>query len=189
MRVFRTAPEDLRCLVLNADYQPLSYYPLSTWPWQEAIKAVFLERVDVVSEYEQAIRSPSFSMHAPSVVALRDFVHQDRAPAFTRFNVFLRDGFQCRYCGSKKLDMLTFDHVVPRAYGGKTTWDNIVAACAPCNLKKGGRTPREASMPLLRGQALRPTVHQLQSQGRRFPPKYLHASWLDYLYWDVELEP
>ncbi|TRO96277.1 HNH endonuclease [Glycocaulis profundi] len=188
MKVFRTAPQDLRCLVLNADYQPLSYYPLSTWPWQEAIKAVFLERVDVVSEYDHAIRSPSFHMRAPSVVALRDFVTQDRSPAFTRFNVFLRDGFTCQYCGSKRLDMLTFDHVVPRAYGGTTKWDNIVAACAPCNLKKGGRTPAEARMPL-RKPVHQPSMHQLQAQGRSFPPKYLHASWLDYLYWDVELEP
>lgn len=188
MRVFRTAPDDLRCLVLNADYQPLSYYPLSTWPWQEAVKAVFLERVDVVGEYEQAIRSPSFQMRAPSVVALRDFVRQDRSPAFTRFNVFLRDGFRCQYCGWDRLDQLTFDHVVPRAYGGRTAWDNIVAACAPCNLKKGGRTPREAAMPLRR-KAAQPSAHQLQGQGRRFPPKYLHESWLDYLYWDVELEP
>ena len=65
MRVFKAAPDDLRCLVLNADYQPLSYYPLSTWPWQEAIKAAFLERVDIVSEYNTEIRSPSRSIRAP----------------------------------------------------------------------------------------------------------------------------
>jgi 5-methylcytosine-specific restriction endonuclease McrA len=143
--------------------------------------------VDIISEYETPIRSPSFEMAAPSVVALRDYINQDRSPAFTRFNVFLRDGFRCQYCGTNKLDQLTFDHVIPRSKGGRTTWDNIVAACAPCNLKKGGRTPREAKMPLLR-EADRPGMHQLQSQGRRFPPKYLHESWLDYLYWDVTLE-
>jgi 5-methylcytosine-specific restriction endonuclease McrA len=187
VNISASAPADLRCLVLNADYQPLSYYPLSTWPWQEAVKAVFLERVDIIAEYETQIRSPSFSMAAPSVVALRDYINQDRPPAFTRFNVFLRDGFRCQYCGTNKLDQLTFDHVVPRAYGGRTTWANIVAACAPCNLKKGGRTPREAKMPLLQ-EAERPNMHQLQAQGRRFPPKYLHESWLDYLYWDTTLE-
>ncbi|PWE16867.1 HNH endonuclease [Marinicauda salina] len=187
MRISRDAPDDLRCLVLNADYQPLSYYPLSTWPWQEAIKAVFLDRVSIVSEYETLIRSPSFAMPAPSVVALRDYIKQDRPPAFTRFNVFLRDGFACQYCGSSKLDMLTFDHIVPRSRGGRTTWDNIVTACAPCNLRKGGKSPREAAMPL-RSRIDRPSMHQLQAQGRRFPPKYLHESWLDYLYWDVELE-
>jgi len=188
MRVFKTAPEDLRCLVLNADYQPLSYYPLSTWPWQDAVKAVFLERVDIVSEYETQIRSPSFAMNAPSVVALRDYITQDRPPAFTRFNLFLRDGFKCQYCSADRLDLLTFDHILPRASGGRTSWDNIVTACAPCNLKKGGRTPQQAKMPLRR-RAERPSMHQLQYQGRRFPPKYLHESWLDYLYWDVTLEP
>ncbi|WP_019961101.1 HNH endonuclease [Woodsholea maritima] len=188
MLVSTQAPDDLRCLVLNADYQPLSYYPLSTWPWQEAVKAVFLERVDVISQYDRPIRSPSFEMPAPSVVALRDFVAQDRPPAFTRFNVFLRDGFQCQYCGADDLHALTFDHVIPRSKGGLTSWDNIVAACSPCNLKKGGRNPREAKMPLITGMPQRPSIHKLQAEGRRFPPKYLHKSWIDYLYWDIELE-
>lgn len=173
------------CLILNADYQPLSYYPLSLWSWQDAIKAVFLDRVNVVSEYDHRVKSPSFSMALPSVISLKDYVNQNRDPAFTRFNLFLRDGFECAYCGSG--EELTFDHVTPRRLGGKTSWKNIVAACSRCNLKKGGRRPAQASMNL-RYQPYRPTMHQLQAQGRRFPPNYLHASWLDYLYWDVELE-
>ncbi len=175
------------CLVLNADYRPLSYYPLSLWSWQEAIKNVFLERVQVVAEYDAPIRSPSFEMRAPSVVSLRDFVHQDRPPAFTRFNLFLRDGFACVYCRSDAKEDLTFDHLIPRSKGGRTTWANIVTACAPCNLKKGGRTPREAKMFPAR-PPYRPTMHELQAMGRRFPPNHLHKSWLDYLYWDAELE-
>lgn len=186
MQVLNKAPQGMPCLVLNADYQPLSYYPLSTWPWQEAIKNVFLERVAVVSTYEEVVHSPSFEMRVPSVVALRDYVTQNRSPAFTRYNIWLRDGFQCQYCGKKGVEHLTFDHVIPRRAGGKTSWENIVAACGPCNLKKGGRTPREAGMPLQRPPQ-RPTMHELQSQGRRFPPKFLHESWMDYLYWDVEL--
>ena len=82
-------------LVLNADYRPLSYYPLSLWPWQDVVKAVFLDRVDIIAEYDHYVRSPSFEMRLPSVIALREFVRQDRVPAFTRFNVFLRDGFAC----------------------------------------------------------------------------------------------
>ncbi len=173
------------CLVLNADYQPLSYFPLSLWSWQDAIKAVFLERVSIVNEYEDEVRAASFSMRLPSVVALKSFVPQNRTPAFTRFNLFLRDGFQCVYCGSP--DELTFDHVRPRRLGGKTSWDNIVAACARCNLKKGGRLPREAGMKLPRTPH-QPSVYELQAQGKKFPPNHLHESWLDYLYWDVELE-
>lgn len=173
------------CLILNADYQPLSYFPLSLWSWQDAIKAVFLDRVNVVDEYDRKVRSASFEMPLPSVVALKDYIPQNRTPAFTRFNLFLRDGFECVYCGSP--ENLTFDHVIPRRLGGKTSWTNIVAACMRCNLKKGGRLPADARMhPRIRPAT--PTLHQLHVKGRRFPPNYLHESWLDYLYWDVELE-
>ena len=185
LQVLSRPPSGWPALVLNADYRPLSYYPLSLWPWQEVIKAVFLERVDVISNYDHVVRSPSFEMQLPSVVALKNYVAQDRPPAFTRFNLFLRDAFICQYCGSP--EDLTFDHITPRSRGGRTTWENIVTACAPCNLAKGGRTPREAQMTVFR-TAHRPTMYELQEQGRRFPPNHLHSSWLDYLYWDIELE-
>jgi 5-methylcytosine-specific restriction endonuclease McrA len=185
MQVLSRPPSGFPCLVLNADFRPLSYYPLSLWPWQDVIKAVFLDRVDVVSTYDQMVRSPSFEMQLPSVVALKSYVAQDRPPAFTRFNLFLRDDFTCQYCHVS--DDLTFDHVVPRSRGGRTTWENIVTACAPCNLAKGGRTPHEAHMHP-RHRPRRPSAFELQEHGRRFPPHHLHESWLDYLYWDIELE-
>lgn len=177
-------PDSCPALVLNADYTPLSYYPLSVWPWQTAIKAVFLDRVDILESYEREVHSPNFVMKIPSVIALRQFVKPSEYPAFTRFNLFLRDRFSCQYCG--KTRDLTFDHVIPRAYGGRTTWENVATACAPCNLKKGGRTPREAGMQL-HIKPIRPTSWQLQEHGRRFPPNFLHESWRDWLYWDVEL--
>jgi len=177
--------ESCPALVLNADYTPLSYYPLSLWPWQTAIKAVFLERVDIVASYEREVHSPSLDMKIPSVIALRQFVRPNEFPAFTRFNVFLRDSFCCQYCGSE--EHLTFDHVIPRRLGGMTTWENILTACAPCNMKKGGRTPRQARMiPAL--APIRPTSWQLQQRGKSFPPNYLHETWRDWLYWDVPLE-
>ena len=185
MQVLTRPPSGMPALVLNADFRPLSYYPLSLWSWQEAVKAVFLDRVDVVSTYDQVIHSPSFEMRLPSVVSLKQYVPQDRPPAFTRFNLFLRDGFSCQYCGD--LEDLTFDHVVPRAQGGRTTWENVVTACAPCNLKKGGRTPKQAAMPL-HIAPIRPTSWHLQEHGRSFPPNYLHETWHDWLYWDVELD-
>jgi 5-methylcytosine-specific restriction endonuclease McrA len=119
------------------------------------------------------------------VVSLKQYVAQDRPPAFTRFNVFLRDSFTCQYCSS--CEDLTFDHVTPRSRGGRTTWENIVTACARCNLGKGGRTPREADMHPRR-HPRRPSMYELQEHGRKFPPNHLHESWLDYLYWDIELE-
>ncbi len=173
------------CLILNADYQPLNYFPLSLWSWQDAVKAVFLDRVHIVDQYSQIVRSAKLELPLPSVVALKDYIPQNRTPAFTRFNLFLRDGFSCVYCSSP--DELTFDHVIPRRQGGKTSWKNIVAACSKCNLKKGGRAPGEAGMQLNQTPK-RPSVFELQAQGRRFPPGYLHESWFDYLYWDVELQ-
>jgi 5-methylcytosine-specific restriction endonuclease McrA len=172
-------------LVLNADYRPLSYFPLSLWSWQDTVKAVVLDRVEVISEYDAEIHSPSVAMRLPSVISLKEYVKQDRSPAFTRFNLFLRDGFECVYCGAK--DDLTFDHVVPRSRGGRTTWENIVTACAPCNLKKGGRSLRDSGLHLPR-RPRQPNVYELQAMGRRFPPNHLHESWMDWLYWDTELE-
>jgi 5-methylcytosine-specific restriction endonuclease McrA len=178
--------EQCPALVLNADYRPLSYYPLSLWSWQDAVKAVFMERVDIVEHYDREVHSPSFTLQLPSVISLKRYVKPARYAAFTRFNLFLRDRFTCQYCGSG--EELTFDHLIPRTYGGVTSWENVVTACSPCNLRKGGRTPGEAGMTVDQ-IPFRPTAYELQDRGRRFPPNYLHESWRDYLYWDSELEP
>lgn len=173
-------------LVLNADYRPLSYYPLSLWPWQEAIKAAVLDRVAIVAQYDHVVRSPSVEIRIPSVVVLRDYVKPQKRVAFTRFNLFLRDEFCCQYCGAR--GDLTFDHVIPRARGGRTSWENVVAACAPCNLRKGSMSLRQSGL-RLRRPPRRPNPEELRNTGRRFPPGHLHESWLDYLYWDAELQP
>ena len=180
------SPENCPALVLNADFRPLSYLPLSLWPWQEAVKAVFMDRGNIVSEYDRVVHSPSLEMRLPSVVSLKRYVRPSRRAAFTRFNVFLRDQFECLYCGDAS--ELTFDHLIPRSRGGMTRWDNVVTACASCNLEKGRRMPWEAHMhPRLK--PFEPTVQELQTNGRAFPPNHLHASWRDFLYWDTELEP
>ena len=80
--------EQCQALVLNADYRPLSYYPLSLWSWQDTIKSVFLDRVIIVSNYDRIIRSPSFNMKLPSVIALKNYIAPLSKPSFTRFNVF-----------------------------------------------------------------------------------------------------
>ncbi len=185
---FVREPSALRhypALVLNADYRPLSYYPLSLWPWQEAIKAVFLDRVTILAEYDEVVRSQRSVFRIPSVVVLKEYVRPQKRVAFTRFNLFLRDEFCCQYCGSK--GDLTFDHVVPRSKGGITAWENVVAACAPCNLRKGNRSLKQAGLHLRRPPH-QPDAEEMRNVGRRFPPNFLHDSWVDFLYWDAELE-
>ena len=177
-----------QALVLNADYRPLSYFPLSVWSWQDAVKAVFLDRVSILSEYETEVHSPSFTMRLPAVIALKDYVPNERAPAFTRFNVFLRDRFACQYCGHRfPTQELTFDHVIPRAKGGRTHWLNVVTACSCCNVRKAAKDLHACGMRLLNAPR-QPSAFELQANGRAFPPNFLHETWRDYLYWDTALE-
>jgi 5-methylcytosine-specific restriction endonuclease McrA len=181
--------ESCPALVLNADFRPLSYYPLSLWSWQDSIKAVFLGRVSILSEYDRTVRSPSFAIKLPSVIALKEYIPTSRYPAFTRFNVFLRDAFRCQYCNElHTTPELTFDHVIPRSKGGRTVWNNVVTACGRCNLRKGDKLIEHCGMSPRRFP-WRPTSFELQENGRAFPPNYLHESWRDYLYWDTELDP
>ena len=172
-------------LVLNADYRPLCYYPLSLWSWQDAIKAAWLDRVQIIAEYDDIVRSPSTEIRIPSVVVLKDFVKPRNTVAFTRFNLFLRDEFSCQYCGS--LGDLTFDHIVPRKNGGVTSWENVVAACSSCNLKKVSRSLKQSGL-TLRKRVRIPKADELRNIGRKFPPNHLHDSWVDFLYWDAELK-
>lgn len=174
--------QNCRTLVLNADFQPLSYFPLSLWNWQESIKAVFLNKVNVVSEYDFAARSPNKRITIPSVVALKNIAPMDRSAAFTRFNVFLRDNFTCQYCESRKsISELTFDHIIPRSKGGKTSWKNVVAACKVCNLKKGNKTLDEIDLKLKR-KPTNPSVRSLQVASKFIVPDNFHDSWRDFLY-------
>ncbi len=180
--------EQCPALVLNADFRPLSYFPLSLWSWQEAVKALFRDSVTVLSEYDRVVRSPTFEFKLPSVLVLKDYVPAARKPAFTRFNVFLRDEWHCQYCGeSHNTKDLTFDHVIPKSRGGRTSWTNIVTACRPCNTIKGHKMPADCRMyPIT--EPVQPSIFELQDKGRKFPPNFLHKSWGDFLYWDSELD-
>lgn len=176
-------------LVLNADYQPLSYFPLSTWSWKNALKAVFLDRVNVVSVYNQKVNSPTTSIMLPCVISLKDYVPLPRKAAFTRFNVFLRDKFTCQYCAKvSKAEELTFDHVIPRSKGGKTEWENVVTSCRSCNTAKGNKSLKKLGISLNKNPNV-PSNYELKEIGRQYPPNYLHKEWNDFLYWDSELEP
>jgi 5-methylcytosine-specific restriction endonuclease McrA len=126
--------------------------PLMVVPWQAAVTMMFLDKVDVLENYDEQIRSPSTTIPMPAVVRLRKAVKDTKTGVkFSRTNVMTRDRFTCQYCGAKlPMSQLNYDHVVPRRLGGKTVWENIVTACYPCNGRKAGRTPEMAGMRLLR---------------------------------------
>lgn len=175
-------------LLLNADFQPVSLHPLSTMNWQDAIKAVFQEKVNVVEEYDYEVRSGHASWRLPSVVVLKEYIRRDVVPTFNRYNIYLRDDFTCQYCGTEKdTRNLTFDHVLPRSKGGKTSWLNVVAACSPCNFRKGDKTLQRSGLRLM-CTPREPTVWELYIKSKRLPHDHLHETWRDYLYWDSELE-
>ena len=105
--------KQLSCFSFKCRLSTFKLFPLSTWSWKDALKAVFLDRVNVVSEYNQVVRSPSIEFKLPSVVSLKDYIPLPEKAAFTRFNVFLRDKFICQYCTKTfKVEELTFDHVI-----------------------------------------------------------------------------
>ena len=173
-------------LILNADYRPLSYFPLSLWPWQEAIKAVYLKRVNVAAEYEEVVRSEKLTLPLPSVIVLKNYVVPTKTVPFTRATLFLRDEFTCQYCGYKGKD-LTFDHVVPKSRGGKTRWDNVVAACQSCNLRKAAKTTSQAGFKLKKVPT-KPSPEVLLNKGKKFPPNDMHKSWNDFLYFEKDFD-
>ncbi len=136
-----------RTLLLNSSFEPLA-----TVSWQRAITLIWVDKVDVVAEYDAVVRSPSLELEVPAVVRLRQYLRVPRRGVpFTRRNLLHRDKHQCQYCQrSLRPSELTLDHVVPRSRGGKRSWENLVAACVRCNRRKADRTPAEAGMRLLK---------------------------------------
>lgn len=164
----------------------LSYEPLKVINWKKAITLLCLGKVEVIEEYGRDIRSVSMTIRLPSVVRLLRMVKRPKRPVrFSRQNIYARDRYRCQYCGVRfPTEELTYDHVLPRSRGGRTEWENIVTCCVACNRKKGGKTPEEARMHLIR-KPFRPTwVPALRIT---IGIKEVPNTWRDYLYWNVEL--
>jgi 5-methylcytosine-specific restriction endonuclease McrA len=171
-------------LLLNATYEPLKVVH-----WQKAITLWCQGKVEIIASHDREIRAVSFSVKLPSVIRLLRYVRIkkrfDYVP-FSRANIYARDAYTCQYCADQfPTQELTFDHVVPVSQGGRKDWENIVTCCVACNRRKGGRTPAEARMRLVKpprrpdsAPAIRITI------GLRNAPD----SWRDYLYWNLELD-
>ena len=129
-------------LVLNADGLPVSVMPLSVIPWEEAIKYMVLDKADVLLFHENwIVHSATWETQVPSVIMLREYMKAKQTVRFSRANVYLRDNGQCAYCSTHiERKESTLDHVHPVSLGGKTTWENTVTACGPCNASKANKT-------------------------------------------------
>lgn len=166
-------------LVLNADGLPVSVLPLSVIPWQESIKYMCLEKADVLVWHENwIVRSARWETQVPSVIMLREYMKTKSAVRFSRSNVYLRDNGQCQYCGThiERKDA-TLDHVNPISKGGKTTWDNCVTACGPCNADKADKT--HTHKPLTK--PYKPDYYELVNKRKKLPFNVRHEQWLQFI--------
>jgi 5-methylcytosine-specific restriction endonuclease McrA len=138
-------------LVLNQDYQPVAICSA-----ERAFVLVYVRKAEMVEAMPGlTLRSVNQSFRYPSIIRLQRYIHVPyRKVSLSRINVFRRDGNQCLYCGSKS--DLTLDHVLPKAMGGKDTWENLATACQTCNTRKGNRTPEQSNM-VLRRKPYRPS--------------------------------
>lgn len=159
-----------------------TYEPLKVISWQRAFVLLSLGKVEVVEEYESDVRTVSIVFKVPAVVRLiRAFRRHKKPVKFSRVNIYARDKYRCQYCSTKApIAELTYDHVLPRSKGGKTTWTNIVTACLPCNLRKGSRTPQQANMKL-KVKPVQPSW--VPAVSIRISTRSVPDAWRDYLYW------
>lgn len=170
----------MRTLVLDQGYQPINCVPFS-----RAMRYICKGKVEVLEEYSEYPVHPDWQ--APAVVRLTHWIRPHKAKVkFSRQNVLARDRYRCQYCGDRKpVKELTFDHVVPRSRGGKTTWENIVTCCSADNLEKADRTPREAGMKL-RKPPVRPPWLPIFNMALRGVVE-IPVEWREY--WHAELMP
>ncbi len=138
-------------LVLNGNYEPLNVTRV-----RRALLLLIGGKAEMIENGRGHLQSTSIVLEVPSVIRLSVYVRRPLTPRrLTRREVFARDRQTCQYCGRMGRD-LTLDHVLPRSRGGLNTWENVVAACIPCNHRKAGRTPQEARMRLLHEPGLPP---------------------------------
>lgn len=169
-------------LLLNANGSPLSVTPLSTLTWQESIKLIWLDKINVLEWHDEwEVHSVNHTLQVPSVVSVKEYVPQTGTVNFTRNNIFIRDKWSCQYCHTQfKNSELTLDHVIPKSKGGKTTWENIVTACKKCNHSKGNKTHI-----LPKKMPSKPNFYQLYNN-KNFMIHIRYEIWLKYLNWPEE---
>jgi 5-methylcytosine-specific restriction endonuclease McrA len=182
-RAFCLLCKELAEVVTLEDGQYMTY-DFETWREVSEFRAKNFRQED-----DDWVRTTTTEIQAPRVIRLLSY---ERVPKqtvkFNRRNIFARDSNQCQYCGKKfPTSELSLDHVLPRSQGGRTTWENIVCACVDCNVRKGGRTPKQAHMTLIR-KPEKPKRSPLLSMKLSQKKYESWQSFLDSAYWNVELK-
>lgn len=165
------------CLVLNASFRPISLIPLSTIIWQDAIKIVYLDKVNVLDYYDNwVVHSPNIEMRVPATVLTKEFFNFEKYIKFSRRHIYMRDIYQCQYCGEFfDTQDLTIDHVIPKTMGGRTEWENVVSCCEPCNSAKGHNSWKPLNKPYM------PSYFNMVDKMVTHPIEAKHPSWRLYL--------
>jgi 5-methylcytosine-specific restriction endonuclease McrA len=165
-------------LLLNADGIPVSYLPLSILSWQESIKYMVLEKARVLESYDDwIVHSPTWSVAVPAVMMLLEYEKRKATLRFSKQNIFLRDGYECQYCGVEvNRKTATLDHVLPISKGGKSVWDNCTTACGRCNALKGNKS---GVFPKVK--PFKPNYFALVEKRKKMSYDLRHESWKNYL--------
>ena len=165
-------------LLLNADGNPVSYMPLSTLTWEDAIKYMVLDKADVLLWHDNwIVHSARWETQVPSVMILRDYMKPKNSVRFSRSNVYLRDNCECQYCGVK-IDRkdATLDHVLPVSKGGKSTWENCTTACGPCNASKSDKLGYKPRI-----KPFKPDYYELVNKRKKLSFNLTHTAWHKFL--------
>jgi 5-methylcytosine-specific restriction endonuclease McrA len=161
-----------RVLLLNQSYEPLMVIGA-----RRAIILLLSEKVESLEDYHEIIHSVYLSLPLPSVIKLKEYARIRRKEiVLSRKNILKRDNHTCQYCGKKSVPM-TIDHIISRNKGGEDSWDNLVAACVPCNTKKGNHSLRDIQMDLSKIPRKPTMILHLQ----KFV-KQSQSSWRPYLF-------
>jgi len=165
-------------LLLNADGAPVSFLPLSVINWQDAIKYMVLDKANVLAWHDNwIVRSARWETPVPSILMLREYMKPKTSIRFSKSNVFLRDNYTCAYCNIKlEKKHCTLDHVLPTSKGGKTTFENTVTACGPCNANKGNN---KKIVPKFKPH--KPEFYELVNKRKQMPFQVRMPEWRDYL--------
>lgn len=171
-------------LVLNSDFQPLTFIPLSTTKWEEAIKMVLMNDATILEYIDNVyIRSEKIRIHFPTVIILNKFIKYKQKVKLTRTNIFIRDLYTCCFCNKYMFferENLTVDHIIPRSKGGKSCWENLVSSCKDCNTIKGDMIIIPRKIPK------EPSYSELVYKRKNLPVFIDHESWRKYLIYSWE---